>query len=249
MKRLLIPAAIIGLVSIAAPQAQAATFAPTDLDSLSLGAKIVGPVGPEVETTFVNASGEGIGDLSSSVSCPAGFSSCLPPANPAGTLYTYIHQVTPGVDFPNDPPFPAPGVVLPVEGVEAFRLNFPASGFNGVAGYSFSEAAAALGDTSNLTVEEANDGSLVWRAPADAGWDTSETISFFWQTTQNPSGPGGIYGLLGDGQSGTANGPVPTPVVVAPPATEVPEGSAITPLALLGLGLLIQRRAQASSPA
>lgn len=244
MKRLLLPVAMIGLVSIAAQSAQAATFAPTDLDSLSLGAKIVGPVGPEVETTFVNDSGEGIGDLVSSVSCPAGFGSCLPPANPVGTLYTYIHQVTPGVDFPNDPPFPAPGVVLPVEGMEAFRLNFPASGFNGVAGYSFSEATAALGD-SGLSVEEANDGSLVWRAPAEAGWDTNETISFFWQTTQNPSGPGGIYGLLGDGQSGTANGPVPTPVVVAPPVTEVPEGSAIASLAILSAGLLLKRRVQA----
>ncbi|MEL6816148.1 MAG: exosortase, PEP-CTERM interaction domain protein [Cyanobacteria bacterium J06598_3] len=243
MKRLLLPVAILGLVGLAAQQAQAAAFAPTDLDSLALGAKIVGPVGPEVETTFVNDSGDGIGDLVSSVSCPAGFSSCLPPTNPAGTLYTYIHQVTPGVNFPNDPPFPAPGVILPVEGVEAFRLNFPAAGFNGVAGYSFAEAATALGESNSLTVEEAGDGSLVWRAPADAGWDTNETISFFWQTTQNPSGPGGIYGLLGDGQSGTANGPLPTPVVVAPPATEVPEGSAIAALTLLGLsGLLLKRQ-------
>ena len=34
-----------------------------DLDNLPLGAKIVGPVGPEVETTFVKRDGDGVGDL------------------------------------------------------------------------------------------------------------------------------------------------------------------------------------------
>lgn len=248
MKILLLPATILGLVGITTQQAQAASFASTDLDSLSLGATIVGPVGPEVETTFVNADGEGIGDLTSSVSCPAGFSACVPPENPASTIYTYIHQVTPGVDLPNDPPFPAPGVVLPINDAEVFRLTFPAEGFNGVAGFSFSEAAAALAPESELTVEEASDGSLVWKTSDAAGWGTGETISFFWQTTQNPSGPGGIYSLAGDGQTSTANGPLPTPVVVEveQPGVEVPEPGAIAPLALLGTALLLKRRGSGS---
>ncbi len=235
----LAPVLAMGLVSLAAHQAQAAILTPTDLDSLPLGEKIVGPVGSEVETTFVNAEGKGLGDLISSVSCPAGFESCLPPQNPAGTLYTYIHQVTPGVDFPNDPPFPAPDVVQPVQQAEAFRLNFPATGFNGVAGYSFDEASAALAEGSSLSITQADDGSLVWSVPTDAGWTQGETISFFWQTTQNPSGPGGVYAFASDGQSGTANGPVPTPLSEA---SEVPEPGAAVPLAVLGAALLLKRR-------
>lgn len=238
MKKLLLPVATIGLLGIVTGQTHAATLTPTDLGSLSLGATIVGPVGPEVETTFVNSDGEGIGDLISSVSCPAGFESCIPPENSARTLYTYVHQVTPGVDFPNDPPFPAPEVVVPVKGGEAFQLNFPATGFNGIAGYSFTEAAAALGDESSLTLEITEDGRLVWRAPTEASWGTGEPITFFWQTTQNPSGPGGIYGFSGDDQSGTANGPLPTPVATE----EVPEPGAITPLTILGTALLLKRR-------
>ncbi|MEL6262688.1 MAG: exosortase, PEP-CTERM interaction domain protein [Cyanobacteria bacterium J06626_6] len=222
-----------------AASAQAAALVPSDLDQLDLGAKIVGPVGPEVETTFINAAGEGIGDLVSSVSCPFGFDSCLPPENPAGTTYTYIHVVTPGIDLPNDPPFPAPDTVLPLDDAEVFRLAFPATGFNGVAGYSFSEAEAALGSEHAPTVEKTKDGGLVWRIPTLADWSSGERITFFWQTSQNPSGPGGTYGLAGedatgDEQSGTAAGPLP----MLFRTSRVPEPSAIAPLLLLGAGLL-----------
>ncbi|MEO1394936.1 MAG: PEP-CTERM sorting domain-containing protein [Cyanobacteria bacterium J06634_5] len=253
MNRFLRPVATIGVVgavlSLTTNPSKAAALTPVDFDTLNLGAKIVGPVGPEVETTFITTDGVGLGDLISSVSCPAGFASCLPPTNPAGTLYTYLHQVTTGVNSPNDAPFPDASSFKPITG-EVFRLNFPAAGFNGVAGYSFSEAATALDSDDALTVEETEDGSLVWSAPADAGWAPLETVSFFWQTTQNPSGPGGIYELSGDGESGMANGPLPAPVaVVTPPATEVPEPSAIASLALVGAALILCRRSTHSDAA
>ncbi|MEL6603706.1 MAG: exosortase, PEP-CTERM interaction domain protein [Cyanobacteria bacterium J06614_10] len=236
--------ATTGLLPMAA---QAAALVPQDIDpqdfdQLNLGAKIVGPVGPEVEATFINAEGEGIGDLVSSVACPTGFVSCVPPQNPAGTTYTYIHVVTPGVDFPNDPPFPAPETVLPLSETEVFRLAFPATGFNGVAGYSFSEADSALGSENEPTVEATEEGGLAWRIPTLAEWSSGERITFFWQTDRNPSGPGGTYGLAGtdadgDAQSGTAAGPLP----MLFRANRVPEPSAIAPLALLGASLLTLR--------
>ena len=201
----------LGITSVGVLQARAAEIEPTDLDSLRLGGTIVGPVGPEVDTTFVNTSGNGVGALSSSVSCPREIDDCIPPENPAGTVYTYIHEVTPGVEFPNDAPFPAPATFRPFERVETFRLNFPAAGFNGVAGYSFSQADDATGEEMIL-VETAPDGGLVWTIPAEVEWEPEETITFFWQTTQAPSGPNGSYGLMGDGRMSGAVGPLPTPL-------------------------------------
>lgn len=192
--------------------AAAVTVTATDLDGLDLGATIVGPVGPTVETTLTNAAGDGIGDLISSVSCPVGFTTCTPPTNPAGTIYTYVHRVTPGVDLPNDPPFPSPSTILPLDNVREFRLNFGAAGFNGVAGYSFGEASTALNSGTEIGIEQLDDGSLVWSLPDNSGWGTNEVLTFFWQTTQPPSGPGGNYGIANDEQSGTAQGPLPVPV-------------------------------------
>ena len=153
-------------ISLMLPTLPAVGLEPSNLDELPLGEKIIGPDGPDVETTFVNDAGDGIGDLSSSVSCPEGFTSCIPPENPAGTVYTYIHKVTPGVDLPNDPPFPSPETVLPIDDARSFQLGFEAAGFNGVAGYSFSEVEAALGGGAMPTVEELEDGRLVWHIPA-----------------------------------------------------------------------------------
>lgn len=202
--------------------AAAVTIEATNLDGLSLGVKIVGPVGPDVETSFVNGSGEAVGDLSSSVSCPGGFSACVPPDNPAGTIYTYIHVVTPGVDLPNDPPFPAPDVSIPFDQVTEFALGFPATGFNGVAGYSFGEAVGALVTDAAISIDLGTDDILTWTLPDASEWGTGETISFFWQTTQPPSGPGGSFGISNaSGQGLAAGGPIPAaiPVVVPEPGT------------------------------
>jgi hypothetical protein len=197
---------------VALGNAQAIPIAPVDFDGVSLGATIVGPVGPTVDASLVNGGGDGIGDLISSVSCPSGFAACTPPTNAPGTIYTYLHEVTPGVDNPNDAPFPMPSVVLPVAEATSFRLGFPAHGFNGVAGYSFSDAASALPAGAVISLEQISDGSLVWTLPTGAGWSTGERIRFFWQTTQAPTGPGGTYILAADGGSGSGAGPLPAPI-------------------------------------
>ena len=206
---------ILGLV----PAIVTATIiAPVDLDSLPLGAKIVGPVGPDVETSLNKTPEESIGDLSSSVSCPDGFSECIPSNHAPGTIFTYVHQVTPGVDLPNDPPFPMPDTVTAFDDVIGFNTGFSAEGFNGVAGYSFSEATAALGASDAIEIEQLGDGSLSWTI-TNSQWDTGELLSFFWQTTQPPSGPGGVYSITNGAMVGSGNGPLPTALPIPLPAT------------------------------
>ncbi|KFI22165.1 hypothetical protein HW44_10825 [Nitrosococcus oceani] len=210
---------LLALLTGAPGSLGAALITPTDLDGLALGAMIAGPVGPEVETTFVDTTGNGIGDLSSSVSCPSGFASCVPSTNPPGALYTYQHAITPGIDLPNDPPFPSPSTVLAFDGADRFSLGFPAAGFVGIAGYSFSDADSVLVAGTSIIIEYLPDNRLEWRLSPGAGWDTGETIRFFWQTTQPPSGPGGQY-TLGSTMTGTAAGPQPIPIATVPsPAT------------------------------
>ncbi len=230
------PMAIVALALGATGWAQAEDIIPIDLATIQLGAKIVGPVGPEVEVTFINEadSDEGVGDLTSSVSCPDEFTECIPPNNTAGTIYTYVHTAIPGVDLPNDPPFPSPLQTVPFDNVTQFDLGFEAAGFKGVAGYSFDEAALALGATDLITIEHRDDGSLVWTIDSD-DWDTGESITFFWQTTQPPSGPGGVYSISDRLVTGTGAGPLPTQVVIPEPASAAVIGC-------LALGALICQR-------
>lgn len=202
----------------------------SNLDDLDLGATIVGPVGPEVETTLLNGAGQGIGDLISSVSCPTGFMTCLPPSNPAGTLYTYVHQVIPGVDLPNDAPFPNPPDVIPFDNVGSFSLGFTAYGFNGVAGVSFSQANAA---NVSFDIDLSDTGLLTWNSNSD-DWDSGEVMTFFWQTTQAPSGPGGQYLISDNATSGSGAGPLPIPIMVAEPS--------VIYLSLIGLILVYVTR-------
>ena len=235
----LAPLLTAGIVGLAANSANAISIAPTDLDSLHLGEKIVGPVGPTVDTAFINGDGDGVGDLISSVSCPAGFTACVPPDNPAGTLYTYIHQVTPGIDNPNDsPPFPNPLTVLPLDGASSFALTFAAEGFTGLAGYSFSEATAALGVGNGFNINRSADNLLSWHVRGSGSWDTGEPVSFFWQTTQAPSGPQGIYRVENSSLFGLANGPIPSPLpaVTNPDDVAIPEGPVSLISTVLALG-------------
>ena len=201
-----------------------------DFDSLNLGPMIVGPVGPEVEVSLLNSDGDSLGDLRSSVSCPAGFTSCLPPANDAGTIYTYAHTVIPGVDNPNDAPFPNPPTVLPFNDVLGFSLGFEAVGFNGIAGFSFGDASTA---DINFDIDISVDGELTWVTDSD-GWDTSEEITFFWQTTQAPSGPAGIFSINNSLDSASGRGPLPTPLAL--PVSE-PYGLGLLLFGLAGIQL------------
>ena len=75
--------------TIAAPR----TLVGADLDLATLGAKIVGPQGPEVETVL-SAGNRQIGTLVSYVACPAGTLVCEPGEMPADTVYTYVHAIT-----------------------------------------------------------------------------------------------------------------------------------------------------------
>ncbi|MGB0909618.1 MAG: PEP-CTERM sorting domain-containing protein [Nitrospirales bacterium] len=200
----------VSLIILTIGRVSAVTIAALDLDGLTLGPQIVGPVGPTVDSSFVNAAGDSLGDLQGSVSCPTGSAACIPPTNPPGTIYTYVHAITPGVDFPNDPPFPQPAIVVPFEDAMEFSLGFPAEGFNGVAGFSSSDTNAALGPGGDFSIELLSDGSLQWMTN-ETGWGSGETIVFFWQTTQPPSGPGGAYQISNGITLGSGAGPLPTP--------------------------------------
>lgn len=223
---------IILLGFFVSASASASLVSGVDLGALDVGAKIVGPVGPEVEVSLINADGDSVGDLRSSVSCPSGYTECLPSENAPGTVYTYSHTVIPGVDLPNDPPFPKPPTVLGFDDVARFELGFAAAGFNGVAGYDFGEADAA---GVSFVIEMTDSGALAWTTDSE-GWDTGEPITFFWQTTQPPEGPGGVYSISNTIGNGTGYGPVPT-------AQEVPEPMTALLLAT-GLAWIGYRRNQ-----
>ena len=205
----------------------AVPIAATDLSTLPLGAKIVGPVGPEVETTisFINPRGDmiGIADLISSVSCDARFTTDCTATAVTGfddVVYTYQHQIIPGMDLKNDPPFPTPNSVVQFNDVTEFRLQFPAHGFLGVAGFDFGQTNAAINGV-DISITHLSDGSLVWTLPNGSNWDTNERITFFWQTTQRPSGPGGVYAASNKTLNGVGNGPIPESIAISAPATSL----------------------------
>jgi hypothetical protein len=184
-------------------------IAPTAFASLMLGGTVQGPLGPEVEASLV-VEDTALGDIASRVQCPEGIDPCNPDTAEEGMIYTYIHEVRPGFDGPNDPPFAMPERVHPVESASSFSLSFPAHGFTGVAGYSIYDAEDVLANGLNGSISCA-DGRITWSFPEESGWSTGETITFFWQSTQPPSGPDGEYLFVADGLEATGPGPMPTP--------------------------------------
>ncbi|QLC24225.1 hypothetical protein HFP57_03725 [Parasphingopyxis algicola] len=184
-------------------------IAPTDFASLTLGGTIQGPLGPEVEASLV-ALDAAIGDIASRVQCPEGVDPCNPDDAEDGTIYTYVHEIRPGFDGPNDAPFEMPENVRPVESASSFSLAFPAHGFTGVAGYSVLDAENVLAEGFNASISCVDD-RIIWSFPEESGWSTGETITFFWQSTQPPSGPDGEYRFVADGLEATGPGPMPTP--------------------------------------
>ncbi|WP_370177002.1 hypothetical protein [Alteriqipengyuania sp.] len=197
------------------PDAQAEADAPSeprtlvaaDFGELELGARIEGPVGPEVEASIV-VDGRSIGDIVSYVACPAEYDECDPEDLPEGTVYTYVHTIRPGVDAPNDPPFTRPVGLDEVLAATLFSTTRTASGFNGAIGYDRDQATAALGPDGEIRVQDDN-GTLAWRVIGGDGWETGEPITVFWQSTLPPEGPAEAYSLRADEKIAMATGPFP----------------------------------------
>lgn len=186
--------------------AQPRTLAPADLDMAMLGAKIVGPQGPEVETVL-SAGNREIGKMVSFVACPAGVAECKPGEMPEGTIYTYVHQVTLADAQPTaEQPETGPEVVENPPSL--FRMTENAHGFTRAVGYSTAQALAALGSEDAISITS-DDGRIIWRVVEGDGWKPGTTISFWWQSTLPPAGPADAYLLEIDGNQAIAKGPFP----------------------------------------
>ncbi|MBB3032981.1 hypothetical protein [Alteriqipengyuania lutimaris] len=183
------------------------TLVAADFDEIELGARIEGPLGPEVEGSIV-AGNRSIGDIVSYVACPQEYDECDPEDLPEGTVYTYVHIVTPGVDEPNDPPFLRPVGLDEVETASLFATLRAATGFNGAIGYDREQAREALGPDGVVRVLDDN-GTLAWRIVGGDGWSTGETITFFWQSNLPPEGAEEAFTLRADEKIGMASGPFP----------------------------------------
>ena len=189
----------------------AVALEPGDFADLELGAKIVGPQGPEVKTSLSNEAGI-LADITSYVACPAGMEECDPATAPEGTIYTFVHQVFPGEDMdPSTGAGEGPDDV-DVESATGFKMTGPAHGFTGMAGFSKAEAVAAAGDSVQVVITCDADGSLIWTVNAGDGgnqWEDAEPLTFYWQSTLPPAGPAERYEIRANDVSGTGNGPYP----------------------------------------
>jgi len=184
------------------------TLVAADLDLDGLGPRVEGPQGTELESAI-----PGLGAMTSYVACPADVAAerCDPGTLPAGTLYTYVHQII--VDIP-----PSERAEDQFSGVTLFRTTLPAPGFANAIGYSREQAAEALGEDGDIKVQS-EAGRLIWRVTAGDGWMPGETLTFFWQSTLPPAGPQVAYRLEGEGLGGEATGPFPAEA----PLAESPE--------------------------
>ncbi|MGV3555205.1 MAG: hypothetical protein ACO1OD_08110 [Croceibacterium sp.] len=168
------------------------SLVPADLGALVLGARIEGPQGPEVTGTFA-VDGETLADVVSYVACPEGLDPCDPATAPEGTVYTYVHRVT-----------PADGIT----GATLFRTGRAAAGFANIIGFDKAEAVEVLGEDGRIDVASDN-GALVWRVIGGDGWAAGETLTFYWQSTLAPEGPREAFQFEADGTSAQGSGPFP----------------------------------------
>jgi len=119
-----------------------------------------------------------------------------------GSQYTYAHAVTPDVD--NN---------------FLFSTGFAVPGFTGVAGWSFTSALGAGGAGNNMdfAMDEIA-GQILWRPlfEGSVGWDTGDTIKFFFVSTLGPGTGIGDYQLMSsDVGSAQSFAPVPEPGSIA----------------------------------
>ncbi|WP_324827493.1 hypothetical protein [Qipengyuania zhejiangensis] len=191
--------------TVAAPR----NLVAADLDISALGARIVGPQGPEVETVL-SAGNRQVGLMTSFVACPEGTQECVPGAMPEGTVYTYVHRVTLADvdDGAEEQPQPEDGPEVAEAPPTLFRTTHKAHGFTGALGYTSAEAATALGSPDALTTTLDN-GHIIWRVTSGEGWQPGATITFWWQSTMPPAGPADAYLLEVDGNQSIARGPFP----------------------------------------
>ncbi|MGB7408479.1 MAG: hypothetical protein WA908_08225 [Pontixanthobacter sp.] len=181
-----------------------------DFMDLQLGAKIVGPQGPEVEGTMDTAEGS-FADIRSYVACPDGMDPCDPVTAPEGTVYTYVHVVYPGEDNEGDTGSGAGNDSSDIEQATSFAMLRPAHGFTGKVGYSKAEAMAAIGPQADIVVT-CKDGGLVWTINAGDGgdqWEQAEPMTFYWQSTLPPAGPAVAYEITANYTDATGPGPMP----------------------------------------
>jgi len=184
----------------------------TDYDTIAAGSLVAGPT----TTTFqawdpVTSSFNNMGDLTGRV------------FNNNGT-YTYEMTVTPTVD-----------------NISEFNTQFSVLGFNGVAGWSYSDASSAggTGTSGDVNVTVDPDGTIDYNVnPNSAFFGSGESITFFFQSTLPPTQML-AYGLINHqngaalnwapGRGGEGQG-IPAPAAL-------PAG-----MALLGLVGAIRRR-------
>ncbi len=204
-------------LDVATTDGEAAALAdavePGDFADLELGAKIVGPQGPEVKTSLSNEGGV-LADITSYVACPAGMEECDPATAPEGTIYTYVHVVYPGEDMdPTTGAGDGPDDV-DVEMATAFKMVAPALGFTGMAGFSKAEAISAGGEKMQVVVTCDATGALIWTVNAGDGgdqWEDAEPMTFYWQSTLPPAGPAPHYEIHANEVSAVGDGPYPGP--------------------------------------
>ena len=181
-----------------------------DFIDLELGAKVVGPQGPEVTGTLSTTEGN-FADIRSFVACPAGMDPCDSKTAPEGTIYTYVHVVYPGEDNRSGSGSGSGNDSSDIEQATSFAMLRPAHGFTGTAGYSKAEAMAAIGPKADVVIT-CREGGLVWTINAGDGgdqWEQAEPLTFYWQSTLPPAGPAVAYSINANYTDARGPGPMP----------------------------------------
>jgi len=105
-------------------------------------------------------------------------------------LYTYTESVTPQMN-----------------NISEFNTGFSPQGWNGVAGFSFSQANTTGVGSGNINISQDPDGTIDWNL-TNPNFDSGETITFFFQSTLPPGL--GVYNLI-DHSVGATISYAPTP--------------------------------------
>lgn len=153
-------------------------------------------VAADLSSNFTTNRGVDIGDLVGKVFF-----------NSSSGVYTYAFTLTPGIN-----------------NISEFNAGYDVDGFNGVAGYSFSQATAAgaSNPATAFEVESESDGTIdwhtLWKNDGSRGLDAGESVTFFFQSTIAP-GDLDTYNLINSKAGGTENyAPGAAPVIPAPAA-------------------------------